>query len=249
MASKARTLKEVINLANKIHNNRYTYIEDREFAPARDIIKIICETHGEFTQRVGHHLEGYGCLKCRYEKHKDTFEQFIIKANKKHNNKYIYPTQTYLGSTSKIKIICPIHGEFEQLARNHLYDNGCPMCSVSKGEDLISNWLIKNNIRFKSQYKLSIPNIARNSNILKIDFFVVHNDKQYFIEYDGIQHFEYIPYFYKGGIIDFEKQQNRDKVLEEFCELHKDKVTLIRFKYTLSDEDILSKLNIIFNHD
>lgn len=84
--------------------------------------------------------------------------------------------------------------------------------------------------------------------MMRIDFFVIHNDKQYFIEYDGIQHFEYIPHFHKGGIIDFEKEQNRDRVLNEFCELHKDKVTLIRFKYDQMHEEIINKLtNTIFN--
>lgn len=80
---------------------------------------------------------------------------------------------------------------------------------------------------------------------MKIDFFVKYNNKQYFIEYDGIQHFEYIPYFHKGGIIDFEKEQNRDRVLNEFCELHKDKVTLIRFRY--DDVEVVNKLKNIFS--
>lgn len=63
-----------------------------------------------------------------------------------------------------------------------------------------------------------------------IDFFIIHKKKQYFIEYDGIQHFEYNSYFYKSEE-DFEKQKRRDKVLNDFCELHKDKVTLLRIKY------------------
>lgn len=76
-----------------------------------------------------------------------------------------------------------------------------------------------------------------------IDFFVRFNDKQYFIEYDGEQHFKYIPFFHIGKEIDFEKQLRRDKVLNDFCELHKDKVTLIRFNYRQSDEEIINELN------
>lgn len=105
----------------------------------------------------------------------------------------------------------------------------------------------ENNIKFVTQFELITPEIAKNTNLMKIDFFVKHNDKQYFIEYDGIQHFEYVPYFHKGGIIDFEKQMNRDRVLNDFCELHKDKVTLIRFKHDQSDEEIFSELKEIFN--
>jgi len=83
-----------------------------------------------------------------------------------------------------------------------------------------------------------------------IDFFVKHNDKQYFIEYDGIQHFEYIPCFHKGGVVDFEKQQRRDQVLNNFCKLHKDKLTLIRFKYDQNKEEIIKILeNMILKNE
>jgi len=88
--------------------------------------------------------------------------------------------------------------------------------------------------------------IARNTNLVVIDFFVVNKCKQYFIEYDGKQHFEYIPFFHSGGLIDFEKELNRDIVLEKYCEKHKDKVTLIRFKYDLLDEQIINQLKGLF---
>lgn len=80
-----------------------------------------------------------------------------------------------------------------------------------------------------------------------IDFFVKHNDKQYFIEYDGIQHFEYVPHYHRNNIENFEKQQRRDNVLNDFCELHKDKVTLIRFKYTQSKEEVIEILENFLN--
>lgn len=91
--------------------------------------------------------------------------------------------------------------------------------------------------------------ITRNSHLLIIDFFVKYKDKQYFIEYDGEQHFHYKAYFHKGGIIDLEKQRNRDRVLSEFCELHKDRVTLIRFNYKQTDENIIEDLNNIIKNN
>ena len=78
-----------------------------------------------------------------------------------------------------------------------------------------------------------------------IDFFVVHNEKQYFIEYDGIQHFQYNLYFHKT-LEDFEKQQRRDKVLNDFCELYKDKVTLIRLNYKQTEDEIKQILKEVF---
>lgn len=104
----------------------------------------------------------------------------------------------------------------------------------------------ENNIPFRTQFELITTEIARNTNLMKIDFFVKFNNKQYFIEFDGIQHFQYVPIFHKGGIIDFEKEQRRDKILNEFCELHKDKITLVRFNYKQNNEEIIKELNKIF---
>lgn len=94
---------------------------------------------------------------------------------------------------------------------------------------------------------MEMHKVARDTKKVIVDFFVKHKGKQYFIEYDGQQHFKYIPYFHKGGVVDFEKQQNRDEVLNEFCEIHKNVVTLIRFKYDESFEDIQKQLNFIMN--
>lgn len=41
--------------------------------------------------------------------------------------KYDYSTVNYIDSTHKVQIICPIHGEFEQLPSNH-YKYGCGSC-------------------------------------------------------------------------------------------------------------------------
>jgi hypothetical protein len=57
-----------------------------------------------------------------------TTEQFIEKANKIHNHKYDYSLTKFINSKIKIRIICPIHGEFEQLHNKHLSKKGCPKC-------------------------------------------------------------------------------------------------------------------------
>ena len=52
-----------------------------------------------------------------------TTEEFIEKAKKIHGSKYDYSKTYYLGNKVKIKIICPKHGEFEQIAGNHISKN------------------------------------------------------------------------------------------------------------------------------
>ncbi len=58
-----------------------------------------------------------------------TIEQFITKANIVHNNRYNYDLVEYENSRTKIKILCSEHGEFEQVAKEHLRGRGCSKCA------------------------------------------------------------------------------------------------------------------------
>ena len=60
---------------------------------------------------------------------KKTTEEFIEQARKTHGDRYDYSKTNYTGAFDKVKIICPIHGEFEQIATNHLNGDNCPKCS------------------------------------------------------------------------------------------------------------------------
>lgn len=55
-------------------------------------------------------------------------KRFIEKAKEKHLSKYSYDLVEYVNSTIKVKIICPIHGVFEQRPAHHLYGIGCNSC-------------------------------------------------------------------------------------------------------------------------
>lgn len=57
-----------------------------------------------------------------------TSEEFVKRAKMVHGNKYDYSKSEYVNSLTKICIICPKHGEFQQVAYYHLAGNGCPEC-------------------------------------------------------------------------------------------------------------------------
>jgi len=57
-----------------------------------------------------------------------TREEFINKSVIIHNNKYDYSLVNYINNRIKIKIICPIHNEFEQIPKEHLNGSGCQKC-------------------------------------------------------------------------------------------------------------------------
>lgn len=54
---------------------------------------------------------------------------FIKKSVQIHGLKYDYSQSVYQKSACKIKIICPVHGPFFQIANNHLRGQGCQKCS------------------------------------------------------------------------------------------------------------------------
>jgi hypothetical protein len=57
------------------------------------------------------------------------FDDFIDRAQKVHGMKYIYDFVEYKNAKIKVRIICSIHGEFEQTPDKHLRGQGCPLCS------------------------------------------------------------------------------------------------------------------------
>jgi len=56
-------------------------------------------------------------------------KNFIEKAVKIHNNKFIYDKTNYINAKTKIEIICKVHGSFYQTPDNHLKGKGCSKCT------------------------------------------------------------------------------------------------------------------------
>lgn len=117
-------------------------------------LKIICPTHGIFEQKPSIHLGDHSrCPTCAKEiiaiknfergklKADKCAQEFLNKAVSIHGDKYDYHLVEYIHSGSKVKIICPIHGIFEQAPNTHLNGHGCVYCQK---EIAISNLLSKN---------------------------------------------------------------------------------------------------------
>ena len=127
--SKKLTNEEFIKVANNIHNNKYDY-SLVNYINAKTKVKIICLVHGVFEQTPNNHTSisnKNGCPVCKNEK--NLLKDFIKKSNIIHHNKYDYSLIDYKNIRTKIKIICPIHGQFEQTPNNHLnLKQGCAKC-------------------------------------------------------------------------------------------------------------------------
>lgn len=210
------------------HNGYYIY-DETVYVNSRSLIDVICPKHGKFTIRANAHLNGNGCRLCGIEKNADrnrsTLFDFITKGDKIHNGKYDYSLSEYVNSYIPIKIICPIHGVFEQMPYKHLDGHGCPKCNQSHLETIIEKVLIDNNIKYQYQKKFSWLGLQ------SLDFYLT--DYRIAIECQGRQHFESIIHF--GGEKGFNNRIRLDKLKRELC--IENGVELIYFT-SLKDVDV-----------
>lgn len=121
-----KLLKKVKNL----FGDKYTY-DMSDFINNTSQITITCPEHGEFKQRVSDHLVSKtGCPSCSFDTRKLGLEEFIKRSLAVHGNKYDYSKVKFENTYSKVKIICPEHGEFHQLAKSHMDGRECFECSL-----------------------------------------------------------------------------------------------------------------------
>jgi hypothetical protein len=226
------TLKEVINEFNNVHNKKYDYSKIINVNKSSDKVNIICPTHGEFTQTINNHKRGQGCKKCA-GLNKPSNETLINNFKLIHGNKYDYSKVKYESAHKKIKIVCPMHGDFMQTPNNHKNGNGCPICKQSNGENQIKLFLENNFIAFIPQYKFK-----NCKNIFKLPFDFYLPEYNTCIEYNGMQHYKPIKYF--GGDEAFKQRKINDKIKMEYC--NKNNIPLIIIRY---NEDVIT---VLTNH-
>lgn len=133
------TTEEFIQKAQLKYGTKYDY-SLVEYITNKTKIKIICPVHGIFETTPITHLytTKNGCGLCanilQGSYHKLNTIQFIEQAKEIHGNKYDYSLVEYKNYNTNVKLICPIHGIFEQSAGGHITNqSGCPLCVVHIG--------------------------------------------------------------------------------------------------------------------
>ena len=183
--------KDVLDRFKTVHQDKYNY-SLFEYNGNNIKSKIICPEHGVFEQTPINHWNGQGCPFCSKNK-KLSQEEVLKKFNKVHKDKYDYSLVEYINRDTKVKIICPEHGVFDQNPSSHWNGYGCPHCS-------------------KENYKENNPQILSQFKVLS-QFQKVHQDKYDYslFEYNGnnikskiicSEHgvFEQVPMTHKIGV-------------------------------------------------
>ena len=146
-----------IKKAKEKYGDKYLY-DHLNYVNSRTKVIVTCREHGDFMVNPAvflSNVSGEKCPICRNickekgdkkkkenEKNKDVIkaetralemqekeEKFKKKARNVHTDKYDYSKVHYINSNTKVCIICPEHGEFWQIPKNHLHGHGCPSCA------------------------------------------------------------------------------------------------------------------------
>ena len=118
---------------------------------------------------------------------------------------------------------------------NLLLENNIEIIGGSKQEKFIESFLSENNISFYIHYNFEW--LKKNGNKLFVDFYIP--DKNVVIEYNGLQHYKYIPFFHKNEE-NFKKRQEYDEFKYNSVKNHGIELLIIDY-----NEDVLEKLNIL----
>jgi very-short-patch-repair endonuclease len=205
------TYVRFIEKAQLIHGNKYNYelVSPDDIKGYKSIINIICLTckYNWSTTITNHINHKCNCPKCTNHLTYN-LEKLIIKIIEIHCDAIDYSfvkSEHITTNMAHIPLICNKCQKCWSPTINNLINNksGCPRCKISKGERACLNYLLSNNISFEEQFK--IVELGNKS----FDFMIEHNELKYIIEFDGVQHFKFVEYFYKSVDV-FIKRQDVD---------------------------------------
>jgi len=166
-------------------------------------------------------------------------KSFIKRANLVHNDTYDYSMSVFIDSKTKIKIMCNIHGCFEQLPPNHLNGSGCRKCASKKQTHTKENFIDRAITIHGSRYDYSLVEYV---NCLK--------PVEILCDKHGI--FEQMPIKHTKGH-GCPKCAVMSKTLEEFikqaCEKHGTRYDYSLVEYQRSDKKVKIRCHLhgIFN--
>lgn len=250
------TNEEFLKRAREVHGDLYEYLDniDEIRKNESDKIRIRCKRCGRvFKQGALHHLRGSGCKYCsqKYRKITDKikstwenliipFEEFVRRSREIHGDRYEYFEDSYIDMRSKTKIRDTITGDiFYQQAYSHCHGQRNPHLYNSIGEDYVEKWL-KENYPDLYQKEVRLVGIVegRNTNEIRPDFILKVNGAEFWIEYQGKQHYVEMSFFHKTHE-DFLKQLKRDQNERNYC--NENGIILIEISYEYNTYEKVSK--------
>lgn len=233
---KSTRMRNIKDVELDINIDGYKLISDK-YLGSHKKHTIMCPNGHIFEMSISSFKNGQRCKKCsdkklseRYSKGKKKYSEELFIAH----DGNIDIVGDYKNNQTKTLHKCNTCGtEWLAYPANMLRGFGCPTCGLSKGEQKIQEYLVKNNISFISEYIFN-DLLSDKGFPLRFDF-AIFNEKKLvaLIEYDGEFHF-----FKKYKTQDFDKQLKHDAMKNKYCA--DKKINLIRIPY--SDIDNITEI-------
>lgn len=243
--------------------------------PSKRKIRIKCEDGHDFIsswdilndhgQRKGSWCPTcYGNARKSYEEIKEYMESLGLKVLFSKDQFIIQKMNTgKVPSLIKIKAICPNGHIWGPTYRSLTSGYWCPHCSDHKYEK-ITRWYLEQMFSFLLKTPITFPTVyLKDVGIKSVDSEIISDYTGYMhydgfviitfqgkmfkiaFEYNGIQHYEYLPYFHKSKE-HFLNQQSRDTYKVDLSELPINDVKLIIFPYHVDEK--MNNPHIIQNY-
>lgn len=165
-----------------------------------------------------------GCAYCtgRYKTTEDFINEMIA------INSNIEIIGEYTGSENPVDCRCKLCGHlWSPIGRSLKNGQGCPHCTMSKGEIMVKQFLESHKIIYETQKTFDDCIYEQK---LKFDFYL--SDYNILIEYDGEQHFKPVDFANKGiewATNLFNKNLEKDAIKNKYCK--DNNIRLIRIPY------------------
>lgn len=264
------SLQKIIEKSREMYNGKYKILDTDPSIYKRyrtTNIHVYCTIH-DYTFITHPHLHFQnkygGCPLCGIEATasaaRDEMDVVNLKLEKLYNGRYEAGFTSYTDKHKKYDFIDTKTGEVINMClasalRGSLKPGGV---NKSSGESLVCDVLDKMNIKY--DFNVSLLNgdaLLSLTGKIRPDFQFSYSQKNYIIEYNGEQHYQYISYFWERCgkyLTEKDKKQaymdhlDRDERLRQYC---KEKgIIYIEIPYTYHSFDkIFETLDEILNHN
>lgn len=177
------------------------------------------------------------CPNCSGVK-KYTTETFKDKVLEITEGEYL-PLGEYINNKIKVRMKHLECGhEWDVRPDQFLSGSRCRLCSKSKGNKRIVNYLTKKDINFIAEFRIDK---CRNKRTLPFDCAVFDKDKhlKFLVEFQGRQHYEVVEIF--GGKKELNERNKNDKIKVKYCKDNNIDLLIISYKQLKDIENILDK--------
>ncbi len=161
-----------------------------------------------------------------------THDDFIKRANAIHNNKFTY-ISTYVNESTKMQIMCPIHGVFHQAPKNHYY-NGCKLCGiesrVQQRRKTLDTFISESNIIHNNKFDYSKTKYTNNHTKVII-ICPIHGE---FTQKPNDHTFGYGCDKCKNDTLATKYTHTRQQFISKAIDIHSDMYDYSKVKYTKS---------------